>query len=80
MKGKLPLHLLLKSKRKKQHLTQEEIARKMNVADTTIKYWETGRRVATNRYIIKISNAYKISTDEIKKAIHNSKQLRKEMK
>ena len=51
--------------RKKQNITQEQLAEKLDVTRQTISNWELGITKPDIEQIIKISNIFKISIDEL---------------
>lgn len=71
---------LLKTARKKQHLTQADMAKKLGVSLSSIKYWETGRRTPKEYLIVEIANAYGVKINELRASITNLRKFRKETK
>ncbi len=51
--------------RKKNMLTQEELANQLNVSRQTITKWETGYIYPNAEYLIKLSNLFGISIDTL---------------
>ncbi len=51
--------------RKKQHLSQEQLAEKMNVARQTISKWELGETSPDIRQAKELSKIFKVSLDEL---------------
>ena len=54
--------------RKSKHLSQEEVAEKINVSRQTISKWETNQSTPDFDKIIPICELYGITTDELLKA------------
>ena len=74
------LHTLLKTSRKRQKITQEEMARRLEVSPNTIKFWETGRRLPRREQVPMICFFYHLKTNEFINAYRQSEELRKELK
>lgn len=55
----------IKKLRLKNKLTQGEVAKFLNIGQTTYSHYETGRNEPNIEILIKLSNLYKISIDEI---------------
>jgi transcriptional regulator with XRE-family HTH domain len=55
----------IKLLRQEAGYTQEELAKKMGLAKSTIAHYESGRREPDTKTIIKIANLFNISTDNI---------------
>ena len=78
----------LKQARLKKELTQENVAKILNVSRTTISNWETGRSYPDLESVVALSDLYNISLDEllrededmIKKLSNDSKVLSKLIK
>ena len=51
--------------RKRQHLTQEEIAKKIGVAKTTYASWEQGARSPKFKDALKIADYFGVDIDEL---------------
>lgn len=56
---------ILKDLRLSEYLTQKELAKKINVGQSTIAQYENSEREPTLTNLIKYSNYFKISIDEI---------------
>lgn len=69
------LHYNLKKSREKKKFSQNEIAEKLNLTRQTISRWENGRSFPDIDNLIKLSNLYDVSLDELLK---NEKKLHKE--
>lgn len=54
--------------RTKAHLTQLELAEKINYSDKAVSKWERGEAVPDLRVLIKIADIYNITVDEIVRA------------
>lgn len=55
----------LKQARKRLKLTQEEMAKKLNVSRITISYWETNAISPLAKEMYRVSQAYEMSELEI---------------
>lgn len=53
----------LKELRERNHMNQQELAVKLQVAQSTISSWETGRTEMENRALIKTANLFGVSVD-----------------
>jgi transcriptional regulator with XRE-family HTH domain len=53
----------LKELRKKRGLTQVQLARYMNVADSTLSYWERGEFDPDRESLIKLADYFGVSVD-----------------
>ena len=64
---------VIKELREKHHLTQAELAEKLNVSDKTVSKWETGRGYPDISLLEPIANVFGISIAELfsGNAIHN---------
>jgi len=51
--------------RKKQGLTQKELATQLQIADSTLSYWETGKYEPDNETLIKLSRFFSVPIDYI---------------
>ncbi|MDD6466948.1 MAG: helix-turn-helix transcriptional regulator [Erysipelotrichaceae bacterium] len=51
--------------RKKENITQEEMAKKLNVSRQAISNWENGRNLPDVEMLIEISKTFHISLDEL---------------
>lgn len=58
--------------RSKAHLTQLELAEKINYSDKAVSKWERGEALPDLRVIVKIAQIYNITVDDIVKP-HNEK-------
>ncbi len=56
---------LIKTKRKEKKLTQEELAKKINVTEKAISRWETGRGTPDISLLVPLSKALDISVSEL---------------
>ena len=56
--------------RKKQKLTQAQLAEKLNITDRTISKWETGKGMPDSSIMIKLCDELKISVNELLKGEH----------
>ncbi|MHC5246985.1 helix-turn-helix domain-containing protein [Enterococcus sp. LJL90] len=55
----------LTEQRKKRHLTQNDLAQKLNISRQSISKWETGEATPTIENIIRLSQLFEISIDEL---------------
>ena len=64
---------VIKNLREKYHLTQAELAQKLNISDKTVSKWETGRGYPDISLLEPIANVFGISIAELiaGNAIHN---------
>ncbi len=53
----------LKTLRLQRGITQEELAKIINVTKTTISYYENGKRIPTLQNLIDLSNYFEVTTD-----------------
>lgn len=56
---------MIKSERYRIGLTQRELARKLDVSDSTIRAWESGERPLTVSSLLKMSDIFGCTTDYI---------------
>ena len=56
---------LIKMKRKEKNLTQEELARKLNVTEKAISRWETGRGTPDISLLLPLANILGVTVSEI---------------
>lgn len=54
---------ILKMERIKRGLTQEDIAKMLNMARASYAQYETGKNIPTTENIIKLAEIYRLSTD-----------------
>jgi transcriptional regulator with XRE-family HTH domain len=59
--------------RQSENLTQNDIAKILNVAKSTIGMWEQGRRVPDDKMLIKISKYFEVTLDKLL-GLENDKQ------
>ncbi|GAJ25674.1 transcriptional regulator [Liquorilactobacillus sucicola DSM 21376 = JCM 15457] len=55
----------LKEIRKRHHLTQQDVAKKIHVSRKTISSWETGRNLPDIKMVSALANFYATSVDEL---------------
>lgn len=55
----------IKSKRTKLNITQEELAKRLNVTRAAISNWEVGRNYPDIQFLVKISDELNISLDQL---------------
>ncbi len=65
---------LIKTKRKEKGLTQEELAKRINVTEKAISRWETGRGTPDISLLIPLSEELGISVSEILKGKEDKKE------
>ena len=65
---------IIKTKRKEKGLTQEELAKKINVTEKAISRWETGRGTPDISLLIPLSNKLGISVSELLKGKEDKKE------
>ena len=68
----------IKEIRKKEGLTQEELAAKLNVIRQAVSNWETGKNLLDIEILINISNVFNISLDQLIKGDNMEKKLIKD--
>lgn len=61
----MDLKTKLKTSRKKCNLTQEQVAKKMNVSRKTVSSWETGRNSPDIETLIRLSSIYEIKFETL---------------
>lgn len=59
----------IKSIRKKENLTQEQFAMKLNVSRQAVSNWENNKNLPDIGMLILMSNVFQISLDQLIKAI-----------
>lgn len=55
----------LKTLRTKHNMTQQELAKRLNVSQSAIYYWENGKREPSLDMLFKISDVFHIGVDEL---------------
>lgn len=55
----------IRSYRKKNNLSQDELAEKIGVSRQSVSFWETGQTQPTLDNIISLSKIFNISSDEL---------------
>ena len=68
----------IKEIRKKEGLTQEELALKLSVTRQAVSNWETGKNLPDIEILINISNVFNISLDQLIKGDNMEKKLIKD--
>lgn len=61
----------LKELRKRNGLTQIELAKNLNVATGTIGMWETGKRSPDNETLLKLAEYFDVTVDELLRGNEN---------
>lgn len=59
------LGILIKTLRKQEHMTQEELALKLNVSTSAISKWETGKNLPDADVIKRLATLFEVSIDEL---------------
>ena len=68
----------IKEIRKKEGLTQEELALKLSVTRQAVSNWETGKNLPDIEILINISGVFNISLDQLIKGDNMEKKLIKD--
>ena len=68
----------IKEIRKKEGLTQEELALKLSVTRQAVSNWETGKNLPDIEILINISSVFNISLDQLIKGDNMEKKLIKD--
>ncbi len=53
----------IKELRESSHMTQAELARKLNVTRSSVNAWEMGISVPSTAYLIELAQLFRVSTD-----------------
>ena len=69
---------IIREQRKKQNLTQEQLAEKLNVSSKTISKWETGTRLPDTEIVLTLAETLNISVEELFNGVKFDKELVKE--
>jgi len=59
------LGILIKTLRKQEHMTQEELALKLNVSTSAVSKWETGKNLPDADVIKRLATLFEVSIDEL---------------
>lgn len=59
------LYLRLKEARIKKGLSQNDVAKKLNISRQAVSRWETGRTVPENYHLVILSELYEVSIGEL---------------
>lgn len=54
---------ILKITRKRKHLTQQEIAKKLNITRAAYTLYETGKNLPPTQIILNLADIYGVTTD-----------------
>lgn len=65
--------------RKEKHLTQEQLAEKLNVTGRTISRWETGSNMPDLDILIELADFYEVDIRELIDGERKSEKMNKEM-
>lgn len=57
------LDLKIKALRKRNHLTQNDLAKLLNITQSTIALYENGKKVPTLENLLALANYFNVSTD-----------------
>ncbi len=68
----MSLGKFIADRRKSLHMTQEEMANKMNVSKSAIAKWETNGGIPDRDNLIKLSEVINVSVDDLYKIISSS--------
>lgn len=55
------------SARKNAGLTQMQVAEKLGITDSAVAQWETGKTFPKTAFLLKLSDLYKVTVDELLK-------------
>lgn len=61
----MDIGIKIKTRRQELNMTQERLAKKLNVGRTTVSNWEIGRNYPDLQFIVTISNVLNLSLDEL---------------
>lgn len=64
--------MTLKQLRESRSMSQNDVARRLDVTVTTVYKWENGRAEPQPKYVRDLAELYSVSLDEIKSAIAES--------
>ncbi|MBQ7747256.1 MAG: helix-turn-helix transcriptional regulator [Spirochaetia bacterium] len=53
----------IKDLRKTHHMTQNALAKKLNITRASVNAWEQGISVPSTQYLIELASIFKVSTD-----------------
>lgn len=56
-------HVRLKELRESRHLTQKDLAQKINLTQSTIAYYENGKKLPTTDNLLSIAKFFNVSAD-----------------
>ncbi len=70
----------IKELRKEKHITQEELAEKLNVSNRTVSRWETGTNMPDISILVELSEILDVSIPEIINAERKSEKMNGESK
>ena len=62
----------LKTLRKENDMTQEQLAERLNVASRTVSRWENAKTMPDFDVLIELAKLYDVSVDELLNGAHNS--------
>lgn len=74
MKKRICLDEFIKNRRKHLHLTQEQLAEKMNVSKSAIAKWETGGGIPERSNMLKLSEVLNVSVNDLYRLIDNKNE------
>ena len=74
MKRRTCLDEFIKNRRNYLHLTQEQLAEKMNVSKSAIAKWETGGGIPERSNLLKLSDVLNVSVNDLYRLIDNKNE------
>lgn len=74
MKRRTCLDEFIKNRRNYLHLTQEQLAEKMNVSKSAIAKWETGGGIPERSNLLKLSEVLNVSVNDLYRLIDNKNE------
>lgn len=57
--------MTLSERRKKQKLTQEDVAKKLGIDRTTVSKWETGETFPSTKQLLPLAKLYNCKADDL---------------
>ena len=61
----------LKELRLSSGVLQEEVAKKLNVTQSAVSYWESGKTKPCRKYHAKLAKLYGCTVDDVRQALDN---------
>ncbi|MBC2370070.1 helix-turn-helix transcriptional regulator [Listeria booriae] len=59
----MPIGKNISALRNKKGISQEKLAKDLNVSTSTVGMWETGKRAVKDDFVIQLANYFDVSTD-----------------